>query len=315
MKKNLIVIMCIITLISKGSNFENKKSISKEKIKEITYFISNEIGIRVTGTDKEKETANFLVKELEKIGYNSKEKNLFIQKFKTIFGEDSQNIIAIHNSNENSPLVSIVCHYDSVATSIGAGDNAVANGILLEIANYLHKNEDKYKVEVRMVFLGAEENGYHGSRYYVDSLSKRDKKRHIAGYNMDISAAQVDDKSYLVANTLGGKTTGGYKEGNYFEPIENKVSISISRAYKKLYGERFGGTYHMGESDQVSFNEEELDAANICWRQLEEGYPVLPEEYHKEIDTPEKLDYTTAVITGETILEGIKILLNEEKID
>lgn len=306
MRRIIVAVVALIFLTGCGT--EEPYDLSMENIEETTNVICYDIGIRVSGTPEEEKTANYLTQQLEALGYTQASHTLYTQKFEAL-GNESSNIIAVHHPDESLPLISIVAHYDSVPTSMGAGDNAVANGILLEIARYYAECVDLQNAEIRMVFLGSEENGYHGSHYYVDMLSTTDRARHIAAYNLDISAAQLDDEAYLVCNTLGGYVNGAYQEGNFLDVTENVVSNSIAAAYESLYQTSYAGTFHMGESDHVSFHNEELEAGNVCWRQIESGFTILPSEYHCDTDTPDKLDYQTACATGRTVLCAVDWLL------
>ena len=60
-----------------------------------------------------------------------------------------------------------------------------------------------------------------------------------------------------------------------------------------------------GESDHVTFHQWEIDCANVCWRRVESGLPVLPPEYHGADDVPETIDYETARMTGRCVLEAV----------
>ena len=283
--------------------------LDEDAIRTTTEYLCEEIGLRVTGTEDETITADWIEGQLDELGFTGR--TFERTSLEGLFDLTSENLIAICNPDDALPLVSIVAHYDSVPTSVGAGDNAASIGILLEIARYLGQSNEAFPCEIRMVFLGSEENGYHGSRVYVEELTADERDRHVATYNMDISAAQVDDDAVLVCNTLGGMLPDGYVEGDFLDVQENEVSRTIALAYQSLYGDGYGGAFHMGESDQISFHNEQLDAANICWRQMEGGYPIVPAEYHKDTDTPDRLNYDTAVMTGRCVLEAISILMAE----
>jgi len=201
-----------------------------------------------------------------------------------------------------------VAHYDSVSTSTGARDNAASVAALLEIARYLGTENQAFPCEIRMVFLGSEENGYHGSAAYVESLTDAERNRHAAAFNMDISAASDNENMVLVCNTLGCVTEGMYQEGNFINPAEGALVNAVRDAYRLLYGKNLGGVFHFGESDHVSFHNVGLEAANICWRKVDSGMPVLPESYHQMTDTPEQLNYDTVRTSARCILKAMELL-------
>lgn len=277
------------------------------RIRDDTVHLCGEIGIRLTGTAEERRAADWIVESLCDAGFSEGE-NLFRVDFEGAKGSGSENVIAICNPNSTGPIISVVAHYDSVSTSTGARDNAASVAGLLEMARYFGNSHPDYPCQIRMVFLGSEENGYHGSRAYVESLTPEEKKRHAGAFNMDISAASESDEAVLVCNTLGAAAEGGYLEGNFIIPAEGALTESIRRAYRELYGKELGGVFHFGESDHVSFHNAQLEAVNVCWRKVSAGMPVLPESYHKLEDLPEDLNYETIGASIRCIVRAIGIV-------
>lgn len=304
---NRIAVMLLVILLLAGCSSDSEFEPDISRIRDDTIYMCREIGIRVTGTEKERQTADWIQQRLEVLGYAMGE-TLFRVEFEGTKGSTSENLIALCNPNHTGPIFIIVAHYDSVSTSPGARDNAASVAGLLEIAGYLRENHGAYPCQIRMVFLGSEENGYHGSRAYVESLTEEEKKRHAGTFNMDISAASRQEEAQLVCNTLGAVTDGVYREGNFIVPAEGELTSAIRQAYRELYGKELGGVFHFGESDHVSFHNGGLEAANICWRKVEAGMPVLPGSYHTMEDTPDSLDYETIRASIRCILKAIEIL-------
>lgn len=301
----VLLLMLLLTAFLPGN--EKKAGLDPQQISRDTHFLCNEIGIRVTGTEKEREAADWIEDCLRQAGFSGE--NLHRISFTGAKDQPSENIIAVCNPEREGPLISVVAHYDSVATSVGARDNAASVAALLEIARYLGQENKNYPCQIRMVFLGSEENGYHGSAAYVASLTEEELRNHVVAFNMDISAASAEDQAVLVCNTLGMVKDGVYQEGNFIQPSWSNAANAIARAYEKLYGRELGGVFHFGESDHVSFHNAGLEAVNVCWRRTENGMPVLPESYHKPEDTPEELDYDTVTASAECILMAIRILV------
>ena len=280
------------------------------RIREDTFCLCEDIGIRVTGTEQEAHTADWIEEKLLEAGF-SDGAHLMRKPFEGAEGKYSENIVAICNPESKGKIYSVVAHYDSVATSTGARDNAASVAGLLEIARFLGADNPSFDCQIRMVFLGSEENGYHGSRVYVDALTQEEKARHAGAINMDISAASESDGAQLVCNTLGAVSEGAYLEGNFIVPAEGTLTNAVRKAYRELYGKELGGVFHFGESDHVSFHNARLEAVNLCWRKVSDNMPVLPVSYHTMEDTPEELDYETVGASIRCVVRAIEIL--EEK--
>lgn len=311
MKKNLYILPVLLTLLTLSGCRQAKEpfNLSAKNIEADTTLLCTRFPDRVTGTGKEREVCGWLEDQLTSIGFSQKDKTLFRTAFEGMKGMESENLIAVCNPEPNAPLISIISHYDSFPGTSGAADNAAGVAILLEMARYLGPESSEFPCEIRLVFLGSEENGYHGSRAYIESLSEEDISRHRGAYNMDISAAAPSENARLVCYTLGGFLNNGvYQEGNIFEPAENEISLTLRAAYKELYGGDFGGVFHTGESDHISFHNKKLEAANLCWRRIEEEQPRLPSTYHSPKDLPGDLDYQTARTTGRCILRAVQLI-------
>ena len=279
------------------------------RIQEDTEFLTLSVGPRPTGGERERAACDWLEDRLERAGFSREEGTLSRCAFEGLSGQSSENLVAVCNPGSSGPLFSVVAHYDSVAASPGARDNAASAAALLEMARFLGPEEESLPCEIRMVFLGSEENGYHGSRAYVGSLSPEERSRHLGAFNMDISAAAPEEEAVLVCYTLGGTGEDGtYVPGNFLAPADNRLSAAVAGVYRELYGADPGGVFHVGESDHVSFHNAGLDAVNVCWRRLEDGVPQLPESYHQSSDTPQDIDFETVRACARCILGAIETL-------
>lgn len=277
------------------------------RIRAATEELSIGIGIRETGTPAERAACDWIEAQLFQQGYAYEDGSLRREGFQGFKERTSENLIARVNPGA-SALVTVVAHYDSYPTTPGARDNAAAVGILLEIARYLRQEPRAFSCEIRLLFAGSEENGYHGSRSYVKSLSLQERSRHIAAFNMDISATAPQENAHLVLNMLGGKDARGqYADGVSLCVMENAVTRAATSAAQVLYG-LTPQVFYYGESDQVSFHNAELEAANICWRRTVDGFPKPSAEYHQMTDTPEGIDYESARTVGRCVLKAIELL-------
>lgn len=314
MRRALICLSLLMALLLSGcgQSVEHPYPLSADQIRADTEYMCNEIGPRPTGTEQEVEACDWLEEQLEGMGFSQEAGNLERTYFEGFPGMYSENLIATCNPDSEGPIFCIMAHYDTVETTPGARDNTASVATLLELARYIGPSWAEADIQIRFLFLGSEENGYHGATAYVESLAEEEVQRHIAGYNMENTSAKPSKDAVLMTGTQGGRTEDGYADGNFLEAAENAASRSFSWAYQNYYG---GETLltHFGGSDHVSFHNGGIDAANVSWRYVrEDGRPTVPPEYHKETDTPDGLDYDGAVITGCCILGAIEHLAQSE---
>ena len=307
MKRRWLMMLLLSLILAGCAGKEQVFELNTDRIREDTVYLCREIGIRVTETPEETDTADWIFSSLLEAGFEEG-KSLHRQGFSGAKGGASENVIALCNADSDGPIISVVAHFDSVATSLGARDNAASVAALLEMARYLGAENGELSCQIRLVFLGSEENGYHGSAAYVANLTAEEKSRHLGAFNMDISAASDGEEAQLVCNNLGAVTDGQYTEGNFIVPAEGALIEAIRQAYRELYGKELGGVFHFGESDHVSFHNVGIEAANVCWRKVSGGMPVLPESYHKMEDTPEELNYETVRASARCILRAMEIM-------
>ncbi len=305
----LVFVFTMLAALCASACGQVKFDLQPDNIRVDTEHLCYEIGVRVTGTPEEVLTADWIESRLRSMGYSMEDGSLFRTGFKGMKEMTSENLGVVLNPDPALPLMTVVAHYDTVATSTGARDNSASVAILLEMARFLADNGPIPGCELRLVFLGSEENGYHGARAYARSLSEHDFNRHIAAFNMDISAASPSDNASLVMNMVGGKNADGkYVEADFLPAFENTVTRYVSMAHEELLGTPPAAVFYFGQSDHVAFNDAGLEAANICWRNISENTPMIPKSYHTMEDTPEELDYSTAVTTGRCILRAIEMI-------
>lgn len=309
MKKAAALILLLLMCLAAGCDSEPASThpypLQAERIKADTEYMCNVIGPRVVGTDKEVEACDWLKEQLEGMGFSEEAGTLERTSFEGFPEVWSENLIATCNPDSEGPIFCIMAHYDTVETTPGARDNTASVATLLELARYLGTEREDLDAQVRLLFLGSEENGYHGATNYVENLTREENERHLAAYNMENTSAKPAPDTVLITGTLGGRREDGYLNGAYMEFVENAASQSFSWAFEHYYQ---GQTvpHIVGNSDHVSFHNGAIDAANVSWRHLnEKGRPTIPPEYHLPSDTPEGLDYDGAVITGCCILGGI----------
>ena len=183
----------------------------------------------------------------------------------------SQNIIATRTPKKGGGdgIVHVTAHYDSVPFAAGASDNASGTATALEIARVLKS----YPIdeEVRFAFVGAEEIGLVGSRYYVSQLSQDEISRSIGNFNMDMVGTSWENATAIYMNTLDGQP--------------NIVSETAAATGKRIGTHSELILYQRGASDHVPFYEAGIAAVNFIRR--EPGTANLEPYYHTPLDTIE----------------------------
>lgn len=166
------------------------ESVSSENLRNTVSYLSQTIGIRITGRNNEKQAAAWMVQELQEYGYLVEE-----QPFLLSNGLKSQNVFAYKDFAfvEAESTIIIGAHYDSVATSPGAMDNASGVSAVLEIARVAY--ESKINCNLVFVLFGGEEcinsacsNFHQGSKYYVAKLTNIEKLNVLGMINLDMVA-------------------------------------------------------------------------------------------------------------------------------
>ena len=102
----------------------------------------------------------------------------------TYHGMTVENVVAELNLRQNPSYHYIIgAHYDSVAGTVGADDNASAVAVQLEIAHQLYALRDKEKLNIRIKFVSfaleeppAFGTRFMGSRVYAKAAKQRGEK-------------------------------------------------------------------------------------------------------------------------------------------
>lgn len=186
---------------------------------------------RIAGSEKERETAVFLLSAILEMGYS--EDSISVQDFaieegatpmQDVAPEDiisggkssdhSQNII-VTKKGQSEKIIIVGAHYDSAGTH-GIDDNGSGVSVALESAMNTINIETPYTI--RYIFFGAEEIGMCGSRAYVETLSQTEKDNILLMINIDTIFA--GDICYL----YGGQVT---------QDKTVKDDFAVKEAYKR----------------------------------------------------------------------------------
>lgn len=117
-------------------------------------------------------------------------------------------IVDIDGTDPDDNLTYLVAHYDTVARSPGASDNAGGTVSLIKIAEHFVKN--KPKRNLRLIFFSGEELGLLGSQHYVAENEEEIIKKGSLIMNVDVSGDTVGANRIIVT---GSRELLGYTEG------------------------------------------------------------------------------------------------------
>lgn len=177
--------------IAKGVSVETPATPVSYDDPAMNYLMAlDQLGARIAGTPTEKMAADYIVKELESMGYAVKREAF---KYQDTF--ESENIIA-EKKGKGGQTIIIGAHYDSVGASKGTDDNGSGVAVALRVAKTLADQETEHTL--KFVFFGAEEVGLEGSSYYAGQMSKKDIEDTLLMVNLDSLIA--GDIAYVYGN-------------------------------------------------------------------------------------------------------------------
>lgn len=233
-----------------------------------------------------------------------KAKKLVIEQFKHIFGQDpvvvgeSQNIVA---GNYHKAKIFVGAHYDSVAETMGADDNASAVAVMFDIASKIGLAND----EVCYIAFNGEECGLVGSKEFADTLwcvhkkNKHVKQVHVlemVGYRSFEPNSQQNPVGGLVSNvpTVGDFIGAVSLTPKLMDLIMEQAKESdipvVGLGIPPLMGASLAAIKkfapHLLRSDHAHFWEEGFPA--VMWTDTAE---FRNQNYHTMNDTPDTLDY------------------------
>ena len=227
----------------------SKKTISEYDYGKIAYkyleYLQDNLPGRIPFTEKEKETAIFILSALLDMGYTSDSINVqsfsvnitssAIQDSVTDYNggkrlNKSQNIIVTQKGN-NEKVIVVAAHYDCAGTH-GIDDNGSGLSIVLENAMRMIGKETPYTI--KYIFFGAEEIATWGSRHYIESLSDNKKQNILLMVNID-SVIGSDIFSMSGGEPQNdGTVRNDWAVMQAFEYVENlELNISLP-AWKKF---------------------------------------------------------------------------------
>ena len=117
-----ITAVCVAWLAACGNHAPSFYEIDSAVLKERILYQTNTIGVRVAGSDKESETADYIYRQLLSIGFD--EKYVTVQPFSVESQSiESKNVLAKINAGGSKGILAVVAHLATVDTTLGACHN------------------------------------------------------------------------------------------------------------------------------------------------------------------------------------------------
>ena len=226
------------------------------------------------GSEESKRVRDTLVGRLEEIGLTAE-----IQRPKRHNPPMPQNVLArIKGQGPSGKKALMLCaHYDSVSTGPGASDNGAGVAVVLETLRALQAGPPLER-DVIALFPDGEENGFHGSRLFVDE--HRWAKDVSVVLNFD---ARGNSGPSIMFETSAGN---GWLIRQYAQAVPQPLATSLSMDVYQILP---------NDTDLTVFKQAGMGGLNFAF-----GAGLA--YYHSPEDTPENLDQGTLQHQGENAL-------------
>jgi Zn-dependent M28 family amino/carboxypeptidase len=219
-------------------NQGNTDAEDRQNIPAVTLSANNTSGIPVLGTT--------YALGAQLAGIQGLEMRVFANSSREIL--PTFNVLAETSHGDDSNVVMVGAHLDSVSAGPGINDNGSGSAAILEVAEQMKKV--KPTNTVRFAWWGAEESGLVGSTFYVGSLTEEE---------------QADIALYLNFDMVGSPNFVRFiydGDGSAFELPGPEGSAAIEALFEDFYADRglaFEPTAFDGRSDYGPFIAEGVD--------------------------------------------------------
>ena len=275
-------------------------------------YLSVSIGERsISRAGSLEASVEYLSDALQQAGYAVTER-----KYK-VAGQEVSNVEAsLLGDNENGVVV-LGAHYDSVAQTVGANDNASGVAAVLEIARLLRGTRSRKSVRF-VLFVNEEPPNFQTNR--MGSLA----------YARQLHSEVVPVSAMISLETIGfySDTSGSQKyppglgyfypsRGDFIGFVGNSESRDLVRRSIRAFRESTNfpseglaapATWPgVGWSDHWSFWQENVPAIMIT-----DTAPFRYPYYHTPLDTPDKIDFARMARVVEGVQRLVESLANEQ---
>ncbi len=289
-----IIILLLIALVAPHLSAQ---IISIDNLQKHIYTLaSDDYAGRGTGEKGESKAAKYIAKELKKLNLDPKGTKKYYQDF-------SFNLKLMNPDNPHGPMVDkgeikgknvigwvdnaaqytvvIGAHYDHLGEGAlggsreanpegkihhGADDNASGVAAMLELARYLQTNDRIEEHNYLFIFFSGEEEGLQGSKYWSENPTVPLESISYM-INMDMVGRLDSVSRTLVVHGIGTNPIFGS-----MLDIANSKNLSLVH-----------DSTGVGPSDFTSFYRKDIPVLGFFTGQHA--------DYHKETDTPEKINY------------------------
>ena len=289
-----------------------KLTADKERIIKMVRVLSEELFPRSTSPENKVKTIDYITKSLSVSGFDVTHDEFAVKTIvcdtdfpasenndKSIVIEVRRNphpVLNIHalKKGKGNKRIVVGAHYDAVARSPGADDNASAVAVLVELAHML-KETPELNCDVELVSYDEEEVGLLGSRYHAKKLKSQNVDV-VCMFSMDMVgyySDEEDSQDYPISGMSSLYGTKGDGLAMIGRPQDVRLLAAAQKAFREATPLRIialpappGFDILLSRSDHAPF----------WW----EGYPGLfftntaefrNKNYHKATDTWDTLDY------------------------
>jgi hypothetical protein len=205
-------------------------------------------------------------------------------------GARADNVIAETPGGSADRIVMAGGHLDSVAGGPGINDNGSGAATLIEATEAIGTKPPGARV--RVAFWTAEEVGLHGSRTYVRSLDRAERRRIRAYINLDMVGSP-----------------------NAVPEVYEDGAPALGGALRRAYGGRLGGILAGQSSDHAPFQSAGIAINGLYTGSDERGPGGRPRDpcYHLDCDTVRNVDRRVLLRMARTAARALRILSARHK--
>ena len=286
-----------------------KENINLKSLKaSISYLASDELKGRLAGSEGEKKAADFIQKELKKLGLKSEiipfqyDVKLNPHDDNSAVKINARNVVGYLDNKAKKTIV-IGAHFDHLGLNEhhhstlmnsegqihnGADDNASGVATVLELARMLSQNKNKEEANYVFAFFSGEEDGLMGSKQLAATLKEKYPKI-ITMINLDMVGRLDKDKNL----TVGGVGTS---------PIFPNLIEKYKPAGVNIAVDNSG----VGPSDHTSFYLQDIPVLFM--------FTGTHTDYHKPSDDEDKINYSGVQLIANYVFALSNALSKEKEI-
>ena len=267
----------------------------RHKLVQHVDHLAGQIGPRILARPESiSATINYLESQWQEMGYEVRR-----EKYDSADGPAMNLAVEIPGSKPSSDVVVLGAHYDTVANTPGADDNASAVAVLLEVSRLVKSFQPKKTF--RFVSFACEEAPYMsldsmGSQYHARQAKQRGERivllcLEMVGFFRDEAGSQQVPAS--IPRWLHGLFP---KQGNFLAAVGNwnswQLSWAFRRGFKRGTRQRLFSIclpekiQEIRRSDNSSFWDQGYSALMLTDTSF-----LRNANYHQPSDTPDTLDY------------------------